>query len=264
MTAFDDEQYENAYPLGIEQHFWVAARNGIIYDKLNAAGMAGDRLLDIGCGRGIVVDYLRRRGIDCHGSELAKPKIDESLDEYISTGVDAVNLPGSFRESISGILLLDVIEHIEDAAAFLRRLADAFPNTGRFFITVPAHGELWSDWDEHFGHYRRYSPATLREAVLSAGLQPLKTGGFFHSLYIPMRLMSFLGMKRATRHAAMGNQTLHGVMASFFRLEAKLLPDWVPGTSLGLIAKPVATPSSEQVDSAAGHAPDAAPAAERS
>jgi hypothetical protein len=237
MTSFDDQQYDGAYPPGIERHFWVAARNGIIYDTIASAGMAGDKLLDIGCGRGIVVDYLRRRGVDCHGSELGTPKLSESLTAYVNTGCDAVDLPAPLRESIQGILLLDVIEHIDDAPAFLRRLANAFPAVKRFFITVPAHPQLWSDWDARYGHYRRYTPETLRETVMAAGFRPARLHSFFHSLYIPMRLMSLVGMKRRTEEAAPSNPALHGVIASLFHWEARVLPDWVPGTSLGMMAE---------------------------
>jgi len=236
MTFFNDEQYDSVYPPGIERHFWTAARNRIVFDALNAAGMAGDKLLEIGCGRGIVVDFLRSRGVDCYGSELGAPRLREGLAPYVKTGVDAVELPAPLRESIRGILLLDVIEHIEDAPAFLRRLTDAFSNVRRFFITVPAHPELWSDWDEHYGHFRRYTPKTLREAILAAGLHPARLHGFFHALYLPMRLMSFGGMKRGVELAAPGNPALHGMIANFFRWEARVLPDWTPGTSLGVIA----------------------------
>jgi hypothetical protein len=236
MTSFIQEQYDCVYPPGIEQHFWVLARNGIIYDTLAEAGMTGDKLIDIGCGRGIVVDYLRRHGVDCHGSELGTPKLGESLAPYISTGIDATQLPESLRESIRGILLLDVIEHVEEVPAFLSRLAGAFPNAERFFITVPAHQELWSHWDEQYGHYRRYTPVTLRATVLDAGFRPARLRSFFHGIYVPMRLLSLAGIKRRTVQAAPGNPALHGVIAGFFRWEAKVLPDWMLGTSLGVIA----------------------------
>lgn len=236
MTSFAQDQFDSAYPPGIERHFWVSARNSIIYDTLAAAGMTGDRLLDVGCGRGIVVDYLRGRGVDCHGCDLAAPGLPEGLIPYVHTGIEAEALPLDFRESIRGILLLDVIEHIEHAPDFLQHLAAAFPRAEKIFITVPAHQVLWSRWDEHYGHYRRYSPASLRETVLAAGLHPARLRSFFHSLYIPMRLMSLLGMQRHTKHSAPGNPALHAVVAKFFCREAKALPDWMPGTSLRLIA----------------------------
>jgi SAM-dependent methyltransferase len=236
MTSYTQAQFDGNYPPGIERHFWISARNAIIHNMLIGAGMGGDKLLDIGCGRGIVVAYLRARGVDCLGSELAVPMIAESLSPYIRTGADAADLPATLRNTIKGILLLDVIEHIEDAPAFLRRMAAAFPKASRFFITVPAQPELWSDWDNHYGHYRRYTPETLREAVLAAGLRPTKLRGFFHGLYIPMRLMSLMGIKRRTEETAPRRPAVHALMASMFRWEARLIPGWVPGSSLCMIA----------------------------
>jgi SAM-dependent methyltransferase len=244
MTSFAPRQYESAYRPGIENHFWVAARNRIIYDTLCAAGMTQQRLLDVGCGRGIVVDYLRRRGIDCYGCELAAPELPNDLVPYVQTGVEAGSLPAAFRETVGGILLFDVIEHIDDAPAFLRNLTSAFPRAQKIFITVPAYPELWSAWDEYYGHYRRYTPKTLRGDLLAAGLWPVRLSSFFNSLYIPMRLMSLLGIKRDIKHAAPGRPALHGVIAKFFFWEAKILPNWLIGTSLRIIADvPAAAPT---------------------
>ncbi|MFH0901544.1 MAG: hypothetical protein V2A73_13030, partial [Pseudomonadota bacterium] len=65
-TAFRDDQYEAAYPAGIERHYWHQYRNALIRCKLGAP--TADRcILEIGCGRGHVVDYLRRHGYESWG-----------------------------------------------------------------------------------------------------------------------------------------------------------------------------------------------------
>jgi 2-polyprenyl-3-methyl-5-hydroxy-6-metoxy-1,4-benzoquinol methylase len=73
-TTFDAVQYALPYAPGVERHFWNVARNRIVERHLRRAlatqRRSGRLVLDVGCGPGIVVDHLRRAGIDCHGVEL--------------------------------------------------------------------------------------------------------------------------------------------------------------------------------------------------
>jgi hypothetical protein len=70
-AAFSDDQYQDAYPPGIEGSFWHVARNFTILKWLKNFGMDKQRLLEVGCGRGILVDYLLGKRIDCIGCDLA-------------------------------------------------------------------------------------------------------------------------------------------------------------------------------------------------
>src|ERR1051325_3501464 len=72
-TAFTDEQYANPYPPGIERSYWHRARNRILLRRLAPVLAPRARILDIGCGPGIVVDHLRREGLDCAGVDLGTP-----------------------------------------------------------------------------------------------------------------------------------------------------------------------------------------------
>ncbi len=84
------------------------------------------------------------------------------------------------------ILLLDVIEHVPDDAAFLRVLTEEnLSQDGMILVSVPARQSLFSKHDEALGHYRRYSPAQLRRVMAANGLVVRKAGGLFHSLLFP-------------------------------------------------------------------------------
>ena len=63
------------------------------------------------------------------------------------------------------ILYIDVIEHIEDDAAELRRAYARLAPGGALLIIVPAHQWLFSAFDQALGHFRRYSRARLRQAL---------------------------------------------------------------------------------------------------
>jgi SAM-dependent methyltransferase len=232
-TEFTLRQYDESYPPGIEGHFWNSARNSIIAATLSRAGMAGDSLLEIGCGTGIVLDHLRQRGVNCVGCDLANAPVPERLREIVSAGTDFRFLPTETRHRIEGVLLCDVLEHVPEPGPFLSEIRAALPKLRRILVTVPARKELWSAWDEHYGHCRRYEPASLADDLQRGGSEPLFIGYFFHSLYAVMYL---LRGRRSDTVAAPRWLLPHRLMSLAFRAEYALLPSRLPGTSLIAVA----------------------------
>jgi hypothetical protein len=234
-SEFDADKFSQAYPDGIENNYWSVARNWII----EAALPDKARILEIGCGRGVVVSYLLSRGGNAWGSELASPPLLAGTEDKIFTGVSAETLPVAFRESIECLLFLDVIEHIDDAPGFLATMLAAYPNTSTVIVTVPARPEVWSEWDEHYEHRRRYTRESLTAHLMEAGLQPTKIRYFFHSLYIAALLIRLLGHKRKVYRFTLGNVTLHRLLASCLLVESKMLMPigFLRGLSLLAVAR---------------------------
>jgi hypothetical protein len=88
------------------------------------------------------------------------------------------------------VLLLDVLEHVEDDAAFLRSVVDGRLTQGAsVLVSVPAWPGLFGDHDRRLRHHRRYAPRSARSLIEGAGLQIHRQGGLFHSLLLP-RLLS--------------------------------------------------------------------------
>lgn len=89
------------------------------------------------------------------------------------------------------VLLLDVLEHVQDDAAFLRDVLARLRGGGTVIVSVPAWPWLYGPHDVHLGHCRRYSPAGARRLLSAAGLKVEQAGGLFHAL-LPARALAVL------------------------------------------------------------------------
>ncbi len=235
---FSPANFIHSYPPGIEHHFWNRARNSIIAETLHRYSKSRGRVLEIGCGTGVVVANLRALGYDCWGSDLGTLPPAVGVENFLYLGQDCHDLKQEFRHSVTTLMLFDVIEHVEAPVAFMAALRDSFPNVDTLIVTVPARQELWSNYDEYFGHFRRYDRPLLISQLEAAGFMPLTQRYFFHALYLAMRILTLRENKRQTQvHAPTGwKRIIHRILATVFTLEARLLPSWLIGTSILAVA----------------------------
>ncbi|WP_406049810.1 class I SAM-dependent methyltransferase [Kribbella sp. NBC_00889] len=77
----------------------------------------------------------------------------------------------SLGKPVDSIVAINVLEHIEDDAAALKSLAGLVIPGGTIVLWVPGYQQLYGEFDRRVGHFRRYTPATLRDAFERAGLQ---------------------------------------------------------------------------------------------
>jgi SAM-dependent methyltransferase len=72
---------------------------------------------------------------------------------------------------VDSVIAINVLEHIEDDAEALRSLANLVVPGGTIVLWVPGYQQLYGEFDRRVGHVRRYTPATVSDAVRRAGLQ---------------------------------------------------------------------------------------------
>ena len=199
-TAYDDAQFNDNFPPGVEGHYWFQARNAILDRTLRAASRRAwipDRaaILEIGCGTGIVVAGLAARGHDIAGVELGRPP-RSMAPHRIRTGIRAQDLEPEVRSRMNVLMLCDVIEHVPDDVSLLVDTLAAFPSCRAVVITVPGRPELWSDHDRYYGHYRRYTRRSLASTLTAAGVEPVGVRYMFRSLYAAAGLIRLAGQQR--------------------------------------------------------------------
>jgi SAM-dependent methyltransferase len=242
-SAFTSDQYADAYPPGSERGYWALTRNRLLCDLLIEARKDGlwsgvETVLEVGCGTGIVVRAMRERGYDTWGVELAEPPVLADVAPYVVLGRDAVDLDPAFRDRVTAVLLLDVIEHIDEPAPFLAKLVASFPRCEIFVLTVPARQEVWSNYDVYYGHHRRYDRVSLARTLREAGLDPTISRYFFFPLYLAALLLALTRRRRSVLVTSPRHLGLHRTLAgALYAIERVLRPfPALPGLSLLAVA----------------------------
>lgn len=106
----------------------------------------GDRVLDVGCGRGVLLGVLADRGIEAHGvevSEAAAEGLDPRVRLRLAWQLAEAGYEGaSFRR----IVLWHVLEHLQDPAGTLEEARRLLAADGLLDIAVPHFGSRQARW----------------------------------------------------------------------------------------------------------------------
>jgi 2-polyprenyl-3-methyl-5-hydroxy-6-metoxy-1,4-benzoquinol methylase len=156
----------------VHGHPWWRARAALTLDLLDQLGIHPPaQILDAGCGWGVTLQALERRGYDVLGMDISRRAL-ERLDRPNRRLVEAdlAQPLGQVRFVNDAVLALDVIEHLDDDRAAVARLGMLARPGGFVIVSVPALPALFTEFDAIQGHRRRYMPETLRAAFAESGL----------------------------------------------------------------------------------------------
>jgi SAM-dependent methyltransferase len=134
------------------------------------------RLLDVGCGPGLLLDEARRRGYRVTGLELSEASLAHARD---SLGLSVAQSALTEFDEPAGfdvVVLADVIEHLDDVPAGLDRCRDLLAPGGTLCVVTPDPasrtarlvGERW--WGYVPAHTFLLPRATLRRLLTERGL----------------------------------------------------------------------------------------------
>ena len=179
-------------------HFWFRSRNRLIVWALERHFPAAKRLLEVGSGSGVVLQALRARypslelvGVDQNSEafQYARARVDARFLE-----LDTREL--SFEEEFDVVCAFDVLEHVDDDDAVLRRLAAATRPGGGLLVTVPQYEWLWSEADDYGRHRRRYTKRVLETKIEAAGFTLVRSTAWVFSLLPVLAVSRFWDNRR--------------------------------------------------------------------
>jgi len=169
-----------------ETHWWFVARREIVLDQLDQFLSNKGKILDIGCGTGVLIGFLEKFG-EVYGLDSSPFAIEYCQQRgkgVIRKGALPEDIPFD-AESFDLITALDVIEHIGDDVAALKVMHKHLRKGGIFICTVPAFSFLWSGHDEVHHHCRRYNRQELKEKLVAAGFGINKIS-YYNTLLFPL------------------------------------------------------------------------------
>ncbi len=158
--------------------------------------LGGLRLLDIGCGGGLLAEPMARLGAEVVGADPAPANIDAArlhaaasglAIDYRATTAEALAEAG---ETFDVVLAMEVVEHVADIPAFLAACAEMLRPGGQLFVatinrTLKAYAlaivgaEVLLRWLPRGTHdyAKLVRPAELQAALEGAGLAVVARGG---------------------------------------------------------------------------------------
>jgi 2-polyprenyl-6-hydroxyphenyl methylase / 3-demethylubiquinone-9 3-methyltransferase len=115
-------------------------------DPAGFTPLAGRTALDLGCGAGLLCEPLARLGARVTGVDAAPENIVAAEAHAALTGLAIDYRPGSVAavagERFDLVTSLEVIEHVDDPAAFVRGLAAALAPGGLMVLSTPNRSAL--------------------------------------------------------------------------------------------------------------------------
>jgi 2-polyprenyl-3-methyl-5-hydroxy-6-metoxy-1,4-benzoquinol methylase len=224
--AFEDhlwtravEQYGSQLDEIERSHWWFAGRRAVILATLRRFVRPASRILDFGCGAGGLTAELARV-YDVVGVDFSAPALEvargRGLNVQLLKSSDA--LPSGF----DAVCAFDVIEHVDDDNAELRRLAAAVRPGGVVMVTVPAYRLLWGQMDNVAGHRRRYRLRGLERVMRAAGLTRLHASYFNMWLFPAIAAGRLAGFPRENHEIDMPPRPLNAALRALFQTEAPL------------------------------------------
>lgn len=127
----------------------------------------GKTLIEVGCGKGFFLEFLRKEGYQITGIDPAY--------EGMNPNIIKAYFDDRLGISAEGIILRHVLEHIPDPVAFLSSIAKANGGKGLIYIEVPCFDWIcqkraWFDiYYEHVNYFRLVDFCKMFSSILDCG-----------------------------------------------------------------------------------------------
>ena len=158
----------------------------------------GARVLDVGCHMGLFVLLCQEAGYDARGMDVSAPAIETGIRSVGAQNLRVAMIESADvePESIDGLVIWDVLEHLYNLMEVMQACADAIKPGGYFFAQIPNHRGLSARLKtiaarigltggkfNHFGfpwHLYHFSPRSLDLLMQRVGLKTVEIASVSH------------------------------------------------------------------------------------
>jgi SAM-dependent methyltransferase len=155
----------------------LRAYNQWVYDLLKSHIQG--RVLEVGCGTGNITRFLTKSADQVVGVDPVARFIDRFRERFAGSKTVTshrctladLSAPTQDADCFDTAVSCNVFEHIEDHVGALKQVATHLRPGGKAVIFVPAGPIAFGKLDQELGHHRRYTIASLRQAMQDAGLE---------------------------------------------------------------------------------------------
>jgi 2-polyprenyl-3-methyl-5-hydroxy-6-metoxy-1,4-benzoquinol methylase len=145
----------------------------------------GERILDVGCGRGHVVNALRSLGVNAEGIDLNPNAAEVAMVPHVKT-MSALEL-GYEDGYFDAVVSFHAVEHIPDAHLAMREMARVVRPGGKVLLIYPAEPvrglfAIPTAMILHRNplrarqiHVHKFDPGQIEQHLRAAGLSPLRS-----------------------------------------------------------------------------------------
>ncbi|MCA9040473.1 MAG: class I SAM-dependent methyltransferase [Planctomycetaceae bacterium] len=146
--------------------------------KMATGLKSGDKVLDVGCGRGVLLKSFLELGLESHGMEIS-PMAVEGADERIQLRfAPTLKEAGYEAEFFDQIVIWHVLEHLLYPRETIQEASRLLKPGGRLVVSVPNYSSLQSRWAReawfHLDlprHLFHFPVAGLRQLLEENGFQ---------------------------------------------------------------------------------------------
>ncbi len=201
------------------------------------------RVLNAGCGSGEMNILLAQNpswqveaiDIDPEAIQISEHLREEHKLENLKVfkcSIEDLDRPLGYYDAI---VSNDVLEHIEDDLAAMKKLTGLLKLNGALCISVPALQSLFGYHDEQLAHYRRYNKSNLTRKLFQ--YFEVQKCRYFAAILIPIALLYSCWLRKPYPIGEPGKESLVTKLLKFLlALEAKI--PMFTGTSLIAMATP--------------------------